>query len=144
MALTRDDPYGDHSFHVDLGTGQVSGFSEVTLPEGSIDVIEYREGGDARVRKIPGQAKYSTITLKRGVVGALDLYQWWNQARTSGIAARRNVRIQLLSDDRSQVVLVWLLRNAWPVRYKFSGLNAKGKEVLVEVLELAFDDFEVE
>src|SRR5439155_837841 len=49
MAIFRDLPYGEQHFRVDLGDGaegSAAGFSEVVLPDISIDVIEYRNGND--------------------------------------------------------------------------------------------------
>jgi phage tail-like protein len=150
MAILRERPYGNYSYLADLGAGNVegveAGFAEVLLPEASIDVIEYRNGNEKEsgVRKIPGRVHYSNFVLKRGVIGALDLYQWWNQVRNGDINGYRTVVIQLQNEDRTSIVLTWKLLRAWPVRYKFSSLDAKGKEVLLEFLELAFERLEME
>jgi hypothetical protein len=40
------------------------------------------------------------VTLRRGVIGSLTLYQWLEQIR-NGDQAAHDVRIQLLSEDRS-------------------------------------------
>ncbi len=146
MAIQRDNPYSNFNYLVDLGTGDTqspqAGFSEIILPDTSIDVIEYRNGSDrdAGVRKLPGRVKYGNITLKRGVIGSLDLYQWLDQIRNGDRNAFRNITIQLQSEDRTEIVLTWKFKKAWPVRYAFSPLQAKGKEVLVESLELAGDE----
>jgi phage tail-like protein len=150
MAMQRERPYGNYTYLVDLGTGNVegpeAGFAEVLLPEATIDVIEYRNGNEKEsgVRKIPGRVHYSNFVLKRGVIGTLDLYQWWNQVRNGDINAYRTVVIQLQNEDRSSIVLTWKLLRAWPVRYKFSSLDAKGKEAMLELLELAFERLEME
>jgi phage tail-like protein len=150
MAVLRDRPYGNFNYLVDLGTGNYdgpeAGFSEVILPEVWIDVIEYRNGNDKEnsVRKIPGRDHYGNIILKRGAMGSLDLYSWWSDVRNGNTKAYRTVTIQLQNEDHSAVVLTWKLLRAWPVRYKFSELNAKGNETLIESLELAFERLEME
>ena len=150
MAVLRDRPYGNFNYLVDLGTGNSdgpeAGFSEVLLPEAWVDVIEYRNGNDREnsVRKIPGRDHYGNIVLKRGVAGSLDLYSWWNDVRNGNIKAYRTVTIQLQNEDHTSVVMTWKLLRAWPVRYKFSELNAKGHEILIESLELAFERLEME
>jgi phage tail-like protein len=150
MAIQRERPYGDYNFLVDLGSGDptaiIAGFSEVLLPQVSFDVIEYRTGNEKEsgVRKIPGRAHYSNLILKRGVIGALDLYQWVNQIQNGDVNALRNVVIQLQSEDRASVVMTWKLFRSWPVRYSFSSLEASGKEALIEVLELACERLEME
>jgi phage tail-like protein len=150
MAIQRENPYSNYCYLVNLGTGDPqspqAGFSEIILPDTSIDVIEYRTGNDrdASARKLPGRVKYGNVTLKRGVIGSLDLYEWLDQIRNGDRNAFRNVTIQLQSEDRTEIVLTWKFKKAWPVRYSFSPLLAKGKEVLIESLELAFDRLDME
>ena len=147
MATQRDRPYGNFNFIVELdGTGNLGGFSEIVLPELSIEVIEYRAGGDKElgVRKLPGLVKYSNLMLKRGLAGAMNLYQWVNDVRNGSGTAYRTVVIQLQNEARSEVVWTWKLLRAWPVKYRFSNLDAKGKDVEVEILELAIERLEIE
>jgi phage tail-like protein len=150
MATFRERPYGNYNFLVDLGTGDSAsvqaGFSEVVLPEAWMEVIEYRVGNEheSGVRKIPGRVHYGNVVLKRGAIGSLDLYQWWNDVRNGNISAYRTVSISLQTEDRTGIVLTWRLLRAWPVRYKFSSLEAQGKMALVEMLELAFERLEME
>ena len=63
MAVQRDNPYPNHNFEVSIvGVADDNlGFSEVELPSGEIEVIEYREGRDATtVRKLPGSSPTRT------------------------------------------------------------------------------------
>jgi phage tail-like protein len=150
MAILRDRPYGNYNFLVDVGTGDSAsiqaGFSEVVLPDAWVDVLEYRSGNDREsgVRKIPGRVHYGNLVLKRGVIGSLDLYTWWNAVRNGDVSAFRTVVVSLQSEDRAEIVLTWRLLRAWPVRYACSGLDAQGKITLVELLELAFERLEIE
>jgi len=147
MAILRDLPYGNQHFLVDLGDGDVAGagFSEVVLPDISIDVIEYRTGNDktSGTHKLAGLARYDNAFLRRGIIGSLNLYNWINQVRNGDVNARRTVTISLLSEDRT-VVLVWKLLRAWPVKYSFGELNAKGTDVAMEELVLAYERLEME
>jgi phage tail-like protein len=145
MAVLRNRPYGNYNFLVDFGEGN-GGFSEVIIPGIVIDVIEYRNGNDPEnaVRKIPGTIKVPDVTLKRGLVGALDLYAWINDVRNGNVNAVRNVLIQLQSEDHSTIVWSWILRRAWPSRYSFGPLNAKGTDVAMEELVLSYERLEIE
>ena len=144
MAVQRDNPYPNFNFAVDIGLGDTIGFSEVDLPAGEIEVIEYREGNEiaSRARKLPGLTKYANVTLKRGVAGDLELFEWWQSGR-DGQLLRRKVVITLL-DEQRQPVQRWVLRDAWPAKLDYSTLNARGNEVVVETLELAHEGFETE
>ena len=144
MAVQRDNPYLNFNFTVDIGVGDELGFSEVEGLSGEIEVIEYREGADRvnTARKLPGLAKYSNVTLRRGITGRTDLFEWWKTVR-DGHVQRRNVTITLL-DEARQPVVRWLLRNAWPVKVEGPDLIATGNEVAIETLELAHEGLEID
>ena len=148
MAVLRNLPYGDQHFLVDLGNGTEgpqAGFCQVVLPDISIDVIEYRTGNskESGVQKLAGLARYENAVLRRGIIGSLDLYDWINQVRNGDANARRTVRIFLLAEDRT-VVLTWILLRAWPAKYSFGELDAKGTDVAIEELVLAYERMEME
>ncbi len=150
MAVFREKPYSNYNFLVDLGVGDSSGikagFSEVILPPAAIDVIQYRSGNEREsgVRKIPGRVHYGNIIFKRGLIGSLDLYSWWNDVLNGDVNAARTVTVQLQNEDHTDVVFTWKFLRAWPMRYEFSPLEARGKETLLEILELAFERMEIE
>lgn len=150
MATFRERPYTAANFLVDLGTGDTesvqAGFAEVVIPEAALGVITYRSGNEKEgaPRKLPGLTRYGNVTLKRGVLGSLDLFEWWSQARSGDPNVRRTVRVSLLSEDRSEVALTWTLRNAWPVSWRVSDLSAEGQGVAMEIVELAYERLDVE
>jgi phage tail-like protein len=144
VPVRRNDPYLNFNFRVQLGGDEVAGFSEVVLPEGRIDVVEYREGSDKTLgaRKLPGLVHYSNVVLKRGITGNTDLYDWWHSVR-DGSGLRRDVVISL-HDEQQNAVQRWLLRDALPVRLAYGTLDGLGNEVAIETLELAYERFEVD
>ena len=150
MSVLRDRPYTNFNFLVDLGTGNTdgpeAGFEEIILPEVWLDVIEYRNGNEKEnsVRKLPGLEHVGNAVLKRGVIGSLNLYQWYDEIRNGGQSALRNVLIHLQNEDRSAIVQTWKLVRARPVGLKWGPLNAKGKDVAVEYLVLACERLEME
>jgi phage tail-like protein len=150
VAVLRDHPYAQFNFLVDLGTGNTdgpeAGFQECSEIGMTIDVIEYRNGNDKRnsLRKLPGLARTGDVTLKRGIIGSLDLYNWIDQTRNGDPGGRRNVLIHLQSEDHTQVVLTWKLFGAFPAKVNAGPLNAKGTDVAVEEITLAYERLEVE
>ena len=144
MARARRDPFPGFRFVVEIDGVPTAAFKEVSGLDGSIDVIEYREGADvsAATRKIPGLAKYANVVLSRGLTDSRDLYDWWN-AIVSGKADRRAASIVLLDAERNPVRR-WGLREAWPARYAVSTLDAATSGVVVETLELAHEGFDLE
>ncbi len=150
MAVLRDHPYAQFNFLVDLGTGNTdgpeAGFQECSEIGMTIDVIEYRNGNDKRnsLRKLPGLARTGDVTLKRGIIASLDLYNWIDQIRNGDPGGRRNVLIHLQSEDHTQIVLTWKLLGAFPAKVSAGPLNAKGTDVAVEEITLAYERLELE
>jgi len=151
MAILRDDPYGAFNFRVTInpqsGGEIMAGFSDVSGLSTEVTYADYRNGTDAanRPRKVALMYKAGDVTLKRGLVGALDLYRWIDQARDGNLAARATVVIELMSEDRSQTVVSWKLINARPSKYTAPTLAAKGgTEVAMEELAFVCEDIEME
>lgn len=150
MAVMRDRPYTQFNFLVDLGTGDANGpdggFESVTGLESWVDVIEYRNGNSRENApiKLAGLNKVSDVTLKRGVIGTLTLYDWFNDIRNGNHDSRRTVTISLQNEDHTEVVMRWRLSRAIVVKYTAPDLNAAANEVAVEEIVLAHERLEIE
>ncbi|HET8745636.1 MAG TPA: phage tail protein, partial [Ramlibacter sp.] len=134
-------------FQVDLGTGVVAGFSDVSGLVTETTVAEYRNGNDAEnhVRKIPGVHKVGDVTLKRGLMGSRDLFDWINQTRTDGYKAKRTVVIHLQDEAHAGPVATWRLQGAVPLKYTGPTLAAKGGgDVAMEELVLSCEGYLLE
>ena len=148
MAVLRDHFYGEFNFLVDLGTGNTdgpeAGFQECSRIGMEVAVAEYRNGNDKvnSVRKITGLNKALDVTLRRGIIGSLSLYAWLDAVR-NGDQATRTVRIMLLDEER-KVVQTWILLRARIVKHVSGPLNAKGSDVAMEELTLAYERLEME
>jgi phage tail-like protein len=131
-------------FIVDWG-GTRTGFTEVTGLNISHEVVDYREGNspvDSSI-KIPGRTKFDNIILKRGIVkGDNDFFNWMKTKQNSQIE-RRDVLIKLL-DETHAPIIVWKVRNAFPVKYTGPQLQARNSEVAIESIEIAHEGIEVE
>ena len=150
MAVLRENPYGEFNFLVDLGTGETegpeAGFQECSAIGMEVEVSEYRNGNDKvnSVRKLTGLNKALDVTLKRGAIGSLALYQWLNQIRNGDQAAARTVRIQLQNEDHTEIAVTWILLRARIVKHVSGPFNAKGTDVAMEELTLAYERLEME
>src|ERR1051325_9033432 len=80
MATFRERPYVQFNFLVDLGDGVTdgpqAGFQELSGIGMEVTVAEYRNGNhkENSVMKITGMNKSTDVTMKRGVIGSLNLY----------------------------------------------------------------------
>jgi phage tail-like protein len=150
MATLRDRPYVQFNFLVDLGDGNnegpQAGFQECSNIGMEVTVAEYRNGNEKEnsVRKITGLNKSTDVTLKRGVIGSLNLYQWLDDIRNGNQKALRNVVVQLQSEDHTAVVQTWKLMRARIIKHISGPMNAKGTDVAMEELTLAYERLEME
>ncbi len=150
MATFRDRPYVQFNFLVDLGSGSTegaeAGFQEVSGVGMEVTVSEYRNGNSREnsVMKITGLNKSTDVTLKRGVIGSLSLYNWLNQIRNGDQTALRTVTVQLQNEDHSAIVQTWKLLRARIVKHTSGPFNAKGTDVAMEELVLAYERLEME
>lgn len=130
-------PLPKFHFQVEWGGTRIS-FQEVSGLTVEVQVIEYREGASPEFSpvKMPGLKKYGNITLKRGIVkGDNEFFQWWNTIQLHKVE-RRDITISLLNENHEPVV-VWKVKNAFPVKIVWSDLKASASEVALESLEIA-------
>jgi phage tail-like protein len=118
-------------------------FQEVGGIDATVDVIEYREGGDILgPRKFPAQTKHANLTLKRGYTSDTQLFDWFSDVMTGRTEKiRKNISIVQL-DMAGQEVLRWNLFQAFPMKYTAPSFNAKGNDLSIETLEVAYERIE--
>ena len=149
MAVLRERPYVQFNFLVDLGDGVTdgvqAGFQEISGIGMEVTVSEYRNGNEKEnsVRKITGMNKSTDVTMKRGVIGSLNLYNWLNQIRNGDQNALRTVVIQLQNEDHTAIVQEWRLLRARIIKHTSGPLNAKGTDVAMEELVVAYERLEM-
>jgi phage tail-like protein len=137
-------PLSKFHFRVEWGGTRI-GFTEVTGLDKSMDVIEYRDGSSPEYSKIkmPGLQKFSNVTLKRGTFESdNEYYEWLNTVQMNTIE-RRDLVISLLNENH-EPVMVWKIKNAFPVKVQSSDLKADGNEVAIETMELAHEGLTIE
>ena len=88
--------------------------------------------------------KSTDVTLKRGVIGSLDLYKWLDQIRNGDQNAMRTVTIQLQTEDHTATAQTWILKRARIIKHTSGPFNAKGTDVAMEELVLAYERLEME
>jgi phage tail-like protein len=149
MAVLRDTPYVQFNFLVDIGEGTEgpqAGFQEMSGIGMEVTVSEYRTGNSKEnsVRKITGMNKSTDVTMKRGVIGSLNLYKWLDEIRNGDQNATRTVTVNLMSEDHSAAVMTWKLLRARIIKSTFGPFNAKGTDVAMEEMVLAYERLEME
>lgn len=82
--------------------------------------------------------KSNTLTLRRGVAKSDNEFLQWLSTIPPNSVERRDVTVSLL-DERHEPVMVWKVRNAFPVKLEALRLAAGGEEVAIESIELAHE-----
>ncbi len=153
MAQFRETPYGVFNYLVNLDDGTegevAGGFSEVSGLNAEVTVAEYRNGNSAvnYVNKVSALHKTGDVTLKRGVIGAGNIYEWLEEVRGGNVMSKRDVTIKLKNEDptSSAAVVTWKLRGAMPIKWTGPTLTAKGgSDVAMEELVLSVEHIEQE
>lgn len=149
MATPRDYPYSQFNFRVSWDglneTTVNAGFQEVSGLGLEMTVAEYRAGNwsENSSRKVNTTYKVPDVTCKRGVLGALDLYQWLDAVRNGTQGQLKTVTIKLMSEDRTTAVMTWKLLRARPMKYTGPSLNGKGTDLAIEELVLSSERIEL-
>ena len=151
MATKRDHPYSQFNFHVSwdgLGEKTVeAGFQEVSGLGLEMTIAEYRAGNHSENSslKVNGTNKVPDVTLKRGLIGSKDLFDWINETRTEGYKAKPTVTIHLMDESRNGPVATWKLQGVAPLKYTGPTLAGKGGgDVAMEELVLSCEGYMVE
>jgi phage tail-like protein len=104
------------------------------------DVFEYKEGGNnAFVHRLPGRAKYDPVKLTRVVNSSTTAVMTW---LTSVQATPRYATAKIsVHDAAGEEVASWNLTGVYPSRWTGPSLDANGKNVATETLELVHNGF---
>ncbi|MGH7841771.1 MAG: phage tail protein [Candidatus Binataceae bacterium] len=148
----RFDPYKSFRFLVyfEQSTTPVAAVSKVGGLKRSSDPIEYKEGGNAIIRKGLGRTKYDAITLERGVTHDTDFEAWANAAQVldKGAASqslknlRKEIHIELLN-EAAQPVHRYIVHACWVSEYQaLPDLDAGGNAVAIEHIKLENEGWE--
>jgi len=152
MAEPREFPYPNFAFRVKIGNDDenaiLAGFQEVSGLGLEVAVSEYRAGNSKEnvPQKVMGLGKTADVTLKRGVMGATNLFDWIKAIRDGDRSKDtffRTVTIKLMAEDRTTAVLEWKLLNARPMKYTAPALNGKSSDVAVEELVLSAENIQM-
>src|SRR5262245_48437497 len=130
-----------HNFNVEIDSVIVGGFKEVDGLESKTEIIEYKEGNEARMHKRPGKTNYTNIILRRGNLQTPELWEWRKKV-VQGLTERKSGSIIMLADDGTTEVGRYNFFEAWPCRWKGPAVASLGDTHTVEEIELAVEWWE--
>ena len=147
MASTKFDSYAKNyvttnRYYVEIGSSVVACFSECSGLNAEIDKEVYLEGGVNDQQRISlGHARFSDVTLKRGVTDDSTFSKWFSEIFERK-TKRRNVNI-LVFNQAGELMRSWTLVGAIPIAWRTPNLEADGSSVAIEELTLAFEGLKV-
>jgi phage tail-like protein len=135
--------------------GPEAGFQSITVPELSVDPVEYREGIYVYTRKYPGVPQVSDCSLMRGIARFDTTFHDWilrcvnqepSQEYRKDLMIWHYARGEATVDDTNGYIpsgaRILYLYNAFPVRAKSSGdLDSTSGEVSMAEIDLAVESF---
>jgi len=142
--MLRENVLLTYNYSVEIASLHVAGFSEIAGLEQEIEVEEYVEGGMDFVHKLPKGIKHSNITLKRGIATDSVLRSWYDETLkaisygSTPIPKKPEIYI-VLKDSENNEKIRFMLKNAYPIKWSNSQLNATASEVSIESLELVHE-----
>jgi len=104
------------------------------------DVFEYKEGGNnAFVHRLPGRAKYDAVKLTRVVsASTAQVMTWLASVQASPKYATAKISVR---DAGGEEVASWNLTGVYPSKWTGPSLDAAGKSIATESLELVHNGF---
>lgn len=138
---SRPEPYMKYNFLVEIDGITEARFMEVTGLNVTVDVVEFREGGEQTAPiLIPGLAHYGPLVLKNGLTNSNELNDWM-QATVNGSMTRRSMSIIILNAEGSEEAR-YNLHEAWPSSWSLSELDSLSVGPIVEELVIQYEKFE--
>ncbi|MEO8539211.1 MAG: phage tail protein [bacterium] len=137
------DQLPGHNFKIEISGIQEAQFTECSGFEVKVEVTEVKEGGvNDYVHKLPGRQSYSNVTLKRGMVNSIELWEWLHRVATKKAKKdeKKNISV-VLYDAKGVEQLRWNLIAAYPVKWSSPSMQTSTSSIMVESLELAYQEF---
>lgn len=120
------------------GMGVVANFTSVSGISSELEIVDnpyVTEQGKVYIGKLPGKPKTPTITLKRGLTGAKELWEW-HAAVMQGTPDRRNGSV-IMMNTLGEEVLRYNFTNAMVSKLSLSEGGATTSGVQIEEATLA-------
>lgn len=164
MARSQNtDHYHAMKFHCKVVTAGISGasdmtvqagFNTMTMPEATLENVEYKEGTYLYRRKYPGDVTFSDITLTRGTAKKDTAFYEWLRAAYLGEEYRVDMSINhfhrsdvgaeesYLTTQPKRVIKCF---EAFPIRVKpGSDFDSLSSDISIQEVDIAIERFELE
>jgi phage tail-like protein len=128
-------------FRLEVDGVTLAGFSDVVVGGATLAARSHERAQPRRAMKPLQVRKFDTVVFKGGVTDSSELSTWASTA-AGGIADRTKSVLVVVTDESGTDVARYTVKNAWPVKYEASDLNARGNEIAIDSLELSNEGIE--
>lgn len=112
-------------------------FQEVKGLGANLEVMAYPEGGiNDYVHQLPVRHSWDRISLRRGLVHDIGLWDWYKAGLTQSLGARRDGCVILLS-PQALPMMAWEFYGGIAVKWSGPEFNAMQNGLAIEGLEIA-------
>ena len=137
--MPTTDPLLQGNVLLDIDSvGVVANFTSVSGVSSEIEIVDnpyVNDKGNITIAKLPGKPKTPTITLKRGLTGATEIWEWHAKVM-AGEADRRDGSV-ILMNTMGEEVLRYNFTNAMVSKISLSEGGATASGVQIEEATLA-------
>lgn len=141
------EPSVSHRFSVTFWFGRLpvpsivdASFQRISGLSRELGVTAYSEGGEnLRNRYFANKIQHGSLILERGVMALTPLSMMFNAQLTNGSVTYVNGVISVF-DHNAVPMSNWLINSALPVRWQTSDLDANSSSVLINTMELRYQE----
>jgi phage tail-like protein len=145
--MGNEDLFTTFNFKVELklvGESTIfcsAAFSDCSGLEMTMEPKTIREGGNNhRPIHLVGIVSYSQLTLKRGMTADFNLWQWFEQALTTGRQdARADGQVVMMASDGKTEQAIFELTGCLPIKIKAPALTAKDGQLAIEEMQIVYE-----
>jgi phage tail-like protein len=130
-----------HRFVVTAGSRDLGSWSKVSGLSVKWDLAEYRVGHSDQYFKFAGVPKFDRLKLSRAAdaTGTGAVMTWLDEVQSSGGVPEEGAIEMLTSAGES--VIVWTLREMFPIAWQITEFDAGTGKVATETLEIVYSGF---
>jgi phage tail-like protein len=128
-------------FRLEVDGVTLAGFSDAIVGGAALAARSHERAQPRRAMKPLQVRKFDTVVFKGGVTDSSELSTWASTA-AGGIADRTKSVVVVVTNESGTDVARYTVKNAWPVKYEASDLNAGGNEIAIDSLELSNEGIE--
>ena len=145
--MATEELFGNYNFLLEVSgitAAQktiIGGFKSMSGMDSETEVIEFKQGNDAVIRKKPGRTTFANIVLERGYTATDDLWRWRKNIE-DGIIDRRSGTITCLDQDMTTIVSQYNFYEAWPAKWYVPEKDSDSSAMAIEKIELAVEKVE--